>query len=498
MGDADASIRRAAVELLSDQHVLGEVAKADADEQVRGEALGRVTEAAILADIVQNGRPGKTRAAALARLTEPVFLGEVAKQNDDAELRRSATMRVTDTAVLAEIVTKDTDVRVRQVAIPRVTDAAVLAEIMTKESDASMRQFAVDRIDVSLVTDELILGEVAKRHQNLASRKAATARISDATLLMEIANGTDDKGLRELAFRRMKDQSLLAAAVIEGSGSALAILKLITDAAQLGRIAKTAKDKAWREKALARIEDEAVLSEVASTDPEASVRAEAGKRLPPARWKDLLAILNAKKPAVLAATQILLAEIVRMAIDETVRSAAVMRLEDGAVLAEVAEKDSTESVRRDAKVRISILACEQRAAQGNATGEDLRAMGLYYQIEDPRQAIRYLSDAIGRAAWFQGISWQERITIYEARAAVYLATKQYDPAITDYERAIEECKEPGFEYQTLRKRSACYKEMGMEEQSQEDRAAAARAKEAYDALSRANLPSGLRRNVDPG
>ena len=475
-GDADASIRLAAVELVSDQRVLGEVAKTDADEQVRGQALGRVTEAAILADIVQKGRPGETRAVALARLTEPALLGEVAKGNDDVELRRSATLRVTDTAVLAEIVTKDTDVRVRQVAIPRVTDAAVLAEIMTKEPDPSMRQFAVDRIDVSLVTDELVLGEVARRHQYLASRKAATARISDATLLMEIANGTDDKGLRELALRRVTDQSLLAAAVIEGSGSALAILKLITDTTQLGRIAKTAKDKAWREKALARIEDEAVLSEVANTDPEASVRAEAGKRLSPARWKDLLAVLGAKKPAVLAATQI-----ARKAIDETVRSAAVMRLDDGAVLVQVAEKDSTESVRRDAKLRITILECEQRAAQGNATGEDLRAMGLYYQLEDPRKAIRHLTDAIGRATWFQGISWQERVTIHEARAAAYLATKQYDPAITDYEQAIEECQEPGSEYQTLRKRAACYKEMGMEEQAQADRAAAAKAKEEYDA-----------------
>jgi tetratricopeptide (TPR) repeat protein len=484
-GDADASVRRAAVEMLSDQSVLGEVAKADADEQVRGSALGRVTEAAIMADIVQKGRPGETRAAALARLTDPSLLGEVAKGNDDAKLRKSATLRVTDTAVLAEIVTTDPEVSVRQVAIPRVTDPAVLGEIVKNETDASMRQFAIDRIDVSLVTDELVLGEVAKRHQSLASRKAAAVRIGGSALLMEIANGTDDKGLRDLALRRVKDPSLLATAVIAGCSSGMAILNLITDATWLGQIAKTAKDKECREKALARIEDETVLSEVANTDPEASVRAQAGKRLPPARWKDLLAILGAKKPAVLAATPALLAEIARKAIDETVRSAAVMRLADSAVLAQVAEKDPTESVRVDAKQRITILECEQRAAQGNATGVDLRDMGRYYQCEDPRKAIRYLTDAMARTAWLQGISWQERVAIYETRAAAYLATRQYDPAITDFEQAIEECKEPGFEYQVLRKRAACYKEMGMEDRAQEDRAAAVAAKQVYDAHGRA-------------
>ena len=108
-------------------------------------------------------------------------------------------------------------------------------------------------------------------------------------------------------------------------------------------------------------------------------------------------------------------------------------------------------------------------------------MGLYYQLEDPRKAIRHLTDVIGRDAWLRGISWQERMTIYETRAAAYLATRQYDPAITDYDQAIEECKEPGFECQMLRKRSACYKEMGMEEQAQRDRAAAVKAEQVYDA-----------------
>ena len=45
----------------------------------------------------------------------------------------------------------------------------------------------------------------------------------------------------------------------------------------------------------------------------------------------------------------------------------------------------------------------------------------------------------------------------------------------------EECKEPGLEYRALRKRSACYKELGLEEQAQADRAAAAKAEDQYHA-----------------
>ena len=133
----------------------------------------------------------------------------------------------------------------------------------------------------------------------------------------------------------------------------------------------------------------------------------------------------------------------------------------------------------DAKQRITILECEKRAAEGNATGEDLRDIGLYYQSTDPRKAIRYFRDAIARS-WLQEIPWKERMAIYEARAAAYLATRQYDQAITDYEQAIEECREPGFEYRVLRKRAACYKEMGMDDRAQADRAAAAKAQDVYD------------------
>jgi tetratricopeptide (TPR) repeat protein len=478
-GDVDADVRRLAVEMLTDESVLSEVAKTDADEQVRALALGRVSEATFLADIVQKGRPGETRAAALARLSEPMLLEKVATSNDDPVLRKSATLRVTDTTVLGNIVMKDSDVGVRQAAIPRVTETSVLSEVIKTETDASLHQFAIARVDVSQVTDELVLAEVAKRHQGPASRKAAAARIRDSALLMTIADGAEDKDLRELALRRVTDQSLLAAAVIEGGDKSLALLKYVNDTGLLARIAQTAQTKECREKAVSRLEDETVLAEVANRDPEPSVRAQAGKRLPAARWKELLAILNAKKPEVLGAPPAMLAEIARKAIDEEARSAAVMRLVDGAVLAQVAAQDVTESVRRDARQRITILECEQRASEGNATGEDLREIGVYYQTEDARKAIRYLTDAIGRTAWLQGLPWRERMTIYEARAAAYLGSRQYDAAIADFEHAIEECKEPGGEYQVLRKRSACYKEMGMEEQAQADRAAASKAQETY-------------------
>lgn len=472
--DAEASIRSVAVEMLSDQGVLGEVAKADADVLVRTLALGRVTEAAVLADIVQQGRHGDTRTAALARLTEPELLGEVAKKNDDVELRKSATLRVTDPAVLAEIVRKDPEVSVRQVAVPRVTDATVLAEIVKTESDVSIRQFAISRVDVSQVTDELVLAEVAKRHEGPASRKAAAVRITGSRLLMEIADGAEDKDLRELALRRVTDQSLLATAVVEGRKGSLSILKHVTDGNELARIARTATERECREKAVARIEDETVLAEIASSDRDVSIRIQASKRLPLARWKELLAVLNAKKSDVLAAAPGPLAEIARKALDEDVRSAAVMRLADGTVLAQVAENDPSNSVRQDAQRRIVILACEQREAQGIASAEDLRDIGLYYLLEDPRKTVRYLTDVIGRTAWLGSLPWQDRMTIYEARAAANLALRLYDPAISDFDQAVEECKQPDLSSRVLRKRAACYTAMGMEEQAQKDRVAAAK------------------------
>jgi tetratricopeptide (TPR) repeat protein len=249
----------------------------------------------------------------------------------------------------------------------------------------------------------------------------------------------------------------------------------------LARIAKSAKDKGHREQAAARVQDEAVLAEVANTDPEASVRAQAGKRLNPVRWKDLLAVLNAKPPAVAAANPAQLAELAGKAIDGMVRTAAVLRLTDTDALAKIAAQDCEPSVRAEAGRRISVLELEKRVAQGQATRGELRDLGLAYQSEDPKKSIRYCTDAIGDGAWLQALPWQERMALFEGRAAAYLATRQFDSAMDDLERAIEECKEPGLEYQALRKRSACYKELGMEEQAQADRAAAAKAEQQYRA-----------------
>jgi tetratricopeptide (TPR) repeat protein len=457
--DADANVRIAAVEALTDEKVLCEVAKGDTDDKTRSAALARVSGDAALAEIVQRGRSGDTRMAALARLSEPALLGEVAKGNDDAALRKAATLRVTDTSVLVEVVKRD--------------------------ADASVRQAAIDRIDISLVTDDFVLGELAKKRERPEARKAATAKINDSALLMEIAEGTEDSELRALALRRVTDQPMLAAAVIAGCKFDLEITNLITDQTQLSRIAKTAKDKNCRQKAVARVEDEAVLAEVANTDVKAAVRAQASKRLDPLRWKDLLAVLNAKVSTVTAAKPAVLAEIARKATDETVRSAAVMRLVDGSVLAQVAEKDAHPSVRSDAQKRIAVLEREQRVAQGNASCEDLRDIGAYYQVEDPRKCIRFCTEAVSHASWLRGLAWQDRMALFETRAAANLATKQYDAAIDDFERAIEECKEPGYDHRVLRKRAACYKEMGMDEQAQADRAAAARAEQHLEASRRA-------------
>jgi len=129
---AEPSARRAFVETLTGQAIPAKSAKAAIDS---------------------SGRAGKTpvdssaRVAAVERLTDQARLAEIAKTDKDSDVSRAAAEKLTDQALLNKIAKSDESVLVRMAAVGRITDQAVLAEIAETDSDQFVRSAAKKRLD---------------------------------------------------------------------------------------------------------------------------------------------------------------------------------------------------------------------------------------------------------------------------------------------------------------------------------------------------------------
>lgn len=111
---ADPSIRVAAVNTLSDQEVLGTIARDDSDALVRHAAFARINDPEQLAEFAK--RDGEFNLEAATRLADPVRLVDIARRAMSAQVRAAAVARINDPRALQEIMTREADPHVRQCA----------------------------------------------------------------------------------------------------------------------------------------------------------------------------------------------------------------------------------------------------------------------------------------------------------------------------------------------------------------------------------------------
>lgn len=138
--DKDWKVRRAAVQLLTDQAVLANVAIRDEQEVLNRAALAKITDQAALARVAVAGKGGLLEKDAISKeaidkLTDQRLLMIVATRSRSTvdassvslELRLAAAEKITDQALLAKIAIEDDSSEVRAAALKNLTDQSALA-----------------------------------------------------------------------------------------------------------------------------------------------------------------------------------------------------------------------------------------------------------------------------------------------------------------------------------------------------------------------------------
>ncbi|MCL2632358.1 MAG: hypothetical protein FWD45_04665 [Coriobacteriia bacterium] len=292
--------RRAALEKLTDQSLLADVARNTYGREVRLAAAKKLTDLElaqeVFADLAKMIGISDIQLAAIEQLTDQATLAEVANSISRRDVRISAAEklsdrylaqkayadiasnivftdiasrhaayplfeqvleRITDQDLLGDVV-KNAFVKFQPMALSRITDQAVLADI-ARTAFFNIRIGAVDRL-----IDQAVLADVAENDSVCEVRFSAAEKLTDRALAQktyayvaintpadqELPYNTEgwtvlrpNHDLRMKAVGKLTDQSLLADVAINASDGFVRqnALESITDQAALAEVATSAK-----------------------------------------------------------------------------------------------------------------------------------------------------------------------------------------------------------------------------------------------------------------
>ncbi len=342
--NSDASVRRHATGRITNQSLLTKIATNDKDWSVRLKAAERLTDVAlaqrVFAEIAKNDRWEAGRAA-VQQLTDQVLIGEVAKNAKDSNMRLIAVLKLTDQPALVSVA-KDIYEEASVAAVERLSNQASLAEVAEDAKHNKVRMIAAERLtDQALaqrvffelarqfpvingvdlaalqkLTDQMLLANVAMTATPEKIRRLAVERLTDQAILAGLAKTAKDVTVRRLAAEAVTDQAVLAGlakADIDDSFVCSTAVRRITDQGLLANVATTAKHNYVRLEAAAKVADQTVAQ---------SVIAECVKKAHYSSGK------GAVKQLV---DQVLLADVANNAEDGEVRLAAAAKLVDTTV-----------------------------------------------------------------------------------------------------------------------------------------------------------------------
>ena len=326
-------IREAAVEKISDQDILAQVAIGDGHYCVYEAAVKRISDTSTLAKIATEGRGGWEKA--LDKLEDEELLSKVAIEGKSEGARKAAVRKLSDEAILAKLAIASEHYEVRLEAVAKLKDEALLAGV-ARDGNGSGAEESVRKIK-----NPSILADIARNGPSLI-RRVAARRINDEKLILEIAKTVKHTDVLEAIAPKLKDQALLfEIGRANGIYFGIEIAKLLTDkAAAQSLIAEVMrKDRSlndgWaRMNAVEMLYDQASLIEFAKNDADWRVREKAVSRID---------------------DQVILAEFAGSDTDSSIRTAAVKKLQSKALLESIGEFDSDGSVRYAAKERILAL-----------------------------------------------------------------------------------------------------------------------------------------------
>ena len=200
--DNDFAVRKAAVEKLTSQPYLAEVAtqshlslsssptRTRENQDIHLQAVRKLTDQVLLTKVALAGSDPYARMAAVEQLTDQNLLAKVAAEAKEGaridgralDVREAAFDKVTDQTLLARIALEGKILRDRQKAIERLTDQAILTKIALESKGGMLRRIVVNKL-----TDQALLAKLAAEDRDGSIREAAFKKVTDPTLLASVS-----------------------------------------------------------------------------------------------------------------------------------------------------------------------------------------------------------------------------------------------------------------------------------------------------------------------
>jgi hypothetical protein len=140
------SVRKAAVDKLTDQVALADVAKSDKDPAVCSAPVDKLTDPSTLAEVAMSAKDTTASKAAIGKITDQALLTKCALHAADREVRRFTVSRLKDQQLLLRIARDDGDGAVRSQALFALNEKT-LRSIAASEADTEFQRRAQDRLD---------------------------------------------------------------------------------------------------------------------------------------------------------------------------------------------------------------------------------------------------------------------------------------------------------------------------------------------------------------
>ena len=165
-------VRMVALDKMTDQKVIEEIARSDKERYVREKAVNKITNQDILYEIALTDTEYKIREAAFNKINDQNIFEDIVRQNNSkCNFRKEAVSKLMNQNILTEIAKTDIDRYVRLAAIKNLTEKNVLEDIAGNDKDRFVRLAAMEIIGMINDSNGLALIKELLHDKDVNKRK---------------------------------------------------------------------------------------------------------------------------------------------------------------------------------------------------------------------------------------------------------------------------------------------------------------------------------------
>jgi len=213
-------VRRYALDKITDQNIVADIAKRDSNRDMRIIAVARVKDEALLYEISLYNKHIENiyvRIEAVKRIRNQEWLADIAKNDCGIHVRLEAVKNLEKQDVLFDIYRNDEDSHVREATIPRITRPDSLAFIACNHHEIKICREAVLRINPKHALAQDAFAKVAKQAKQEKIRQLAVSKLSDSNLLSDILKTETSEEIRRIALKMIRDERVLVDIITSNS-----------------------------------------------------------------------------------------------------------------------------------------------------------------------------------------------------------------------------------------------------------------------------------------